>query len=136
MPIKRDAETIAGHKDAICEAIACGDSLAKVLRKKGMPGYSTVIRWLRDDEDFRADYARAREAQADADADKIGDIVDKVLAGKLDPQAARAAIDALKWTAGKRQPKKYGDKLELEGKVGVVIEGAQVTFRTAPKGEE
>lgn len=128
MPIKRDAETIAGYKDAICEAIACGDSLAKVLRKKGMPGYSTVIRWLRDDEDFRVDYARAREAQADADADKIGDIVDRVLAGKLDPQAARAAIDALKWTAGKRQPKKYGDKLDLDINGRVQIERVEVKF--------
>lgn len=129
----RDADA---DKDAICEAIAAGDSLLKTLRKKGMPGYSTVMRWLADDEAFRENYARAREAQGDADADKIGDITERVLAGKLDPQAARVAIDALKWSAGKRQPKKYGDKLDVSGNLGVMIEGAQVTFRTAPKGEE
>ncbi|REF70394.1 hypothetical protein [Paracoccus versutus] len=122
------ADEIAKHKDGICEAIASGSSLLQHLRKKGMPGYTTVMKWLAADPDFQANYARAREAQADADADKIGDIVDRVLAGKLDPQAARAAIDALKWTAGKRQPKKYGDKLDLDINGRVQIERVEVKF--------
>lgn len=108
-------------KAVICELIASGESLAKILRKKSMPGYSTVMRWLADDGEFRENYARAREAQADADADKIGDVASRVLEGKLDPQAARVAIDALKWSAAKRQPKKYGDKLDLDAKVGLTI---------------
>ena len=121
-------DEIAKHKAGICEAIASGSSLLQHLRKKGMPGYTTVMKWLAADPDFQANYARAREAQADADADKIGDIVDRVLAGKLDPQAARAAIDALKWTAGKRQPKKYGDKLDLDINGRVQIERVEVRF--------
>ena len=32
--------------------------------------------------------------------------------------AARVAIDALKWTAGKRSPRKFGDKLSLAGEPG------------------
>ena len=44
-------------KAAICEAIACGDSLVKILRESGMPNYSTVMRWLGDDEAFRENYA-------------------------------------------------------------------------------
>lgn len=80
-----------------------------------MPDYSTVKRWLVANEAFRASYVSAREDQADADADKIGDIAAQVLMGKYEPQAARVAIDALKWTAGKRQPKKYGDKLAIGG---------------------
>ena len=34
--------------------------------------------------------------------------------GGLDPNAARVAIDAYKWSAGKRRPRRYGEKLEVE----------------------
>ena len=33
--------------------------------------------------------------------------------GLIDPNAARVAIDAYKWSAGKRKPKKYGEKVEI-----------------------
>ena len=90
-----------------------------------MPSESTVRNWLarganasEGDEAFSSflrQYAHAREAQADTDADEVGDIGRKTLAGEYDPQAARVAIDALKWSAGKRAPKKYGDKVALTG---------------------
>jgi hypothetical protein len=98
--------------EEICIRIACGEPLASVCRRKGMPAYRTVMRWLVDNEGFRHNYARAREDQANADADTVGDIALQVLAGKVEPQAARVAIDALKWAAAKRNPKKYGDRQE------------------------
>ena len=99
----------------ICIRIACGESLASICRDGKMPGYRTVIMWLGDPtkEKFLQDYTRAREEQGDADADAVADVGRRVLSGELDPQAARVAIDALKWTAGKRRPKKYGDRLDL-----------------------
>lgn len=116
-------------KALICEGITIGKSLAQVLREdEAMPVAYTVFRWLSKDEAFRAEYARAREAQADADADAIGDIATRVIDGKLDPQAARVAIDALKWTAARRQPKKYGDRVDMNVSGGIVIEGAEVRF--------
>ena len=96
--------------------IAAGDALMTILREKGMPGYSTVMEWLDADAELADKYARARLASADADADKIGHIAHGVLKGEFDPQAARVAIDALKWSAGKRKPKVYGDKLDVEHK--------------------
>jgi hypothetical protein len=51
---------------------------------------------------------------ADADADKIADVAQSVIEGGLDPNAARVAIDAYKWSAGKRRPRRYGEKLEVE----------------------
>ncbi len=100
--------------DAICEGIADGKSLEEILRAPGMPTSTTVRRWIRENEDFRRNYASAREDQAHADDDKIRQITHKVLGGELDPAAARVAIDALKWTAGKRLPKIYGDKSTLD----------------------
>jgi transposase len=74
---------------------------------------STITRWLQDESRvaLRTQYAHAREAQADAFADEIVDVArDKV----RDPAQARVLIDALKWAAGKRKPKVYGDKVTTE----------------------
>lgn len=93
-----------------------------------MPGYSTFMRWLSEDEQLRDNYARAREAQGDADADKINHIARGVLSGEYEPAAANVAINALKWTAAKRQPKKYSDKLDLNHSGGIQIERVVVDF--------
>ena len=99
--------------DEICARLIEGKSLAEICRDDAMPQYRTVFEWLANDETFALDYARAREAQGDADADKIGDIANQVVLGMMDPTAARVAIDAYKWTAGRRKPKVYGDKLDV-----------------------
>lgn len=121
MPAGRPSSYSQEKADAICQRIACGESLAEICRSSKMPNYSTVMRWLNAHEEFSKNYTRAREAQGDADADSVGDIANLVLKGKVDPQAARVAIDALKWTAAKRAPKKYGEKLDLThgGRVAV-----------------
>jgi hypothetical protein len=105
----------------VCARIAEGKSLAEVCRDPKMPSVRTVMRWLAEREDFRPEYARAREAKADADADAIGDIAARTLTGEYDPASARVAIDALKWAAGKAQPKKYGEKIDLNHGGGMVV---------------
>ena len=101
--------------ETIFARISAGESLVSVLRDKDMPSYRVIMEWLAEDDDLAQKYARAREASADADADRVKDVADRTLSGEYDPQAARVAIDALKWSAGKRKPKVYGDKLELGG---------------------
>jgi hypothetical protein len=102
--------------DRILHSIAEGNSLVTTLKEdEELPSYTTVMKWLRIYPEFAANYVRAREDQADHDADKIGDIAEEVRAGKLDPNAARVAIDAYKWAAGKRKPKVYGEKLAIGG---------------------
>lgn len=104
--------------DVICEKLADGESLRKICLGEDMPSKSAVFRWLLDRPDFRDQYARAREAQADAIADEILDIADD---GSNDfmgedekyngdaVQRSRLRVDARKWFAGKLAPKKYGD---------------------------
>lgn len=73
---------------------------------------------------FYAHYVRAREEQAHAYADEIVDVSrDK----EVDPATARMRVDALKWIAGKRKPKVYGDKL-LNEHTGA--DGAALVFST------
>lgn len=71
---------------------------------------STVYRWLKNHLDFRDKYARAREEAAHANADDVQEVAARVMMGGLLPDAGRVVIDALKWTAGKRKPKVYGDR--------------------------
>jgi hypothetical protein len=66
---------------------------------------------LREDDDLAKQYAHAREAQGDIYADRV---VDTAMDPTIDPAVARVRIDALKWAAGKRKPKVYGDKVTTE----------------------
>ena len=66
--------------------------------------------WCVDDPDWAEQYARARAAGDDAMAEDIQDIADRA---ELDPNDRRVRIDARKWLLGKRQPKKYGEKVDL-----------------------
>ena len=112
--------------DTICERIAGGESLRGICSEEGMPHAGTVCRWLAAREPFREQYARAREAQADALFDDILHIADTPVEGvktktkddgSIETQTGdmiehrRLQVDARKWMAAKLQPKKYGDKL-------------------------
>ena len=97
--------------------VASGMSLTKAcdtLKLEGGPVIGTVIDWRSEDPAFEQRYARAREARADARSDRIDSIVDKVLSGEIDANAARVAIDAEKWQAGKENQTRYGDRLNVD----------------------
>lgn len=112
--------------DIICERIADGESLRRICRDDEMPSTSTVLKWLNTFPLFSTQYARAREAQADAIFDEILDIADDGLNdtytdgdGQIKTNQdviarSRLRIDARKWMAGKLRPKKYGDIKEPE----------------------
>lgn len=122
--------------DLICERIADGESLRAICSEDEMPNKATVFRWLNKHTEFRDQYARARDEQAETLFDEILDIADD---GRNDWMAARGdddegagwkengeairrsqmRIDARKWMAGKLRPKKYGDKIEVDQKLDV-----------------
>jgi hypothetical protein len=65
-------------------------------------------------------HVRAREERADHRAEKIDEIAELTLQGRIDPLAARAAIDAQKWLAAKEMPRRYGDHLNVEANIAVI----------------
>ena len=105
----------------ICEQLAHGFSLRRICSDESMPGITTVYRWFDAHPEFRKQYVRAREDQADTLADEIVAISDeqaevvKEDGSTFDPDVARdrLRVDARKWVASKLKPGKYGDKLEL-----------------------
>lgn len=109
-----------------------GMSLRQILRadKAGtLPAQSTVYEWLIRQPVFAEQYARAREEQADTNADEILEIADEMPPEFTDDKGRtyldqtyilwqKQRIEARKWTAMKLKPKKYGDRVALEGVEG------------------
>ena len=121
----------------ICARLASGESLVRMCKADDMPSVSTVYRWIQAHEEFRDNYTRAREDQADTLADEILDIANTPVVGvktKTNEKGEvettegdmiehrRLQVDARKWIAAKLKPKKYGDKQEIEhsGNVSVI----------------
>lgn len=96
--------------DRICEEIVIGRSLRSICQDKDMPSIASVIKWLREKDDFSSQYARAKEEQADTITDDMEDIARD---NTIDVARARLIIDTRKWAASKLKPKKYGDKLDM-----------------------
>ena len=115
--------------DMICIGLSEGMSLRQILKADTtgvLPAQSTIYDWLLRQPLFAEQYARAREEQADTNADEILEIADerppefkddkgRVYLDQTYIQWQKNRIDARKWTAMKLKPKKYGDKLALGG---------------------
>lgn len=135
----RPSEFTTEIADRICDELVAGVSLRTICKADDMPAASTVFKWLRDFPEFSEQYARAKEAQADALFDEILDIADDgtndwMLSRGDDEneawrvngehiQRSKLRLDARKWMASKLQPKKYGDKItqELTGAGGAPL---------------
>ena len=132
------AEFSQGLFDRICERIAEGESLRGICEGADMPSTTAVKKWLIKDDGgaLVAQYARAREMQADTLFEDILDISDDARNDWMAREGEGAAgyalngehiqrsklrVDARKWMAGKLRPKVYGDKVDLSGNVGFTI---------------
>lgn len=105
-------------RDKIIAQLIDGKSLRQICKQRGMPDRVTVLRWMQDGE-FAAEYARARTAQADGLGDDMAAIERKVHRGEMQAKAARVILWSMQWRAARLAPKKYGQKLELDGSLGL-----------------
>jgi hypothetical protein len=110
----RPSDYTQATADEICERLSEGESLRAICLDDNMPHKATVFRWLAANEEFRDQYARAREAQADVLVDEMIYIADGKHGGE-DVQRDRLSVDARKWAASKLKPKTYGDKVKHVG---------------------
>ena len=132
-PLGRPSEYDQAKAAEICSRLALGESLNRICKDDHMPDMSTVYRWMFANEDFRNNYARAREDQAETHADELIDLADVEPVvidenGKLKIDSAwvnlqRLRIDTRKWVASKLKPKRFGDKLDVQhaGGISVVV---------------
>jgi hypothetical protein len=139
--------------DLICNGLAEGRSLRSICSADNMPHAGTVCRWLAAHAEFREQYARAREAQAETLFDEMLDIADD---GRNDTYLdengnkrtdhdviarSKLRVETRKWMAGKLKPKVYGDKVDVnhgvqpENPLAMLLQQVQGT-PVRPKGGE
>jgi hypothetical protein len=95
----------------ICEMVAEGQTLRQIAAHYGVTS-GAIMRWVGLTPESRNQYARAREAAADLFE---AEIIEAAMAASPESAPAdRVKIDALKWVAARRAPKKYGDRQSLE----------------------
>jgi len=115
--------------DTICERLSLGESLRSVCERDDTPSIATVFKWMRENEDFLKQYARAKQESADAMAEDILDIADdssRDITTKIGKdgkeyevvdneviQRSRLRVDTRKWLMSKMKPKTYGEKLDM-----------------------
>lgn len=112
----------------ICDRLSNGESLRSVCRDETMPDKKTVLRWIRDDDQLRIQYARAKEESADALVDEMIEIADDAsndfmtiekgnssyeVENREVTNRSKLRVETRKWIASKLKPKRYGDKLDV-----------------------
>jgi hypothetical protein len=128
-PIGRPVEYTEEIAEEVCWRLAHGESLVSICSDDHVPHCATIYRWLIRFPTFCEMYARAREDQADTNADEILAIADQMPPEYTDEkgrtyldqtfiQWQKNRIDARKWTAAKLKPRKYGDRMAVEGVEG------------------
>lgn len=129
--------------DEIFRRLADGESLRAICRDAHMPSASTVRDWILADDEFAGQYARARDKGLDAMAEEIIQIANTPVEGiKVTEKATgteitrgdmiehrRLQVDARKWYLSKLAPKRYGDRLEIDGKLEVDVASTIVAAR-------
>ena len=105
-------------KETIVDGLINGRSLLSMEKAGETPCRSTIFNWLNSehisfDSTFLNNYTRAREESGEYYAEFVIDVANKVESGELEPDQARVILDAYKWTAGVRKPKKFGKIIDV-----------------------
>ena len=125
-PAHRPVEYTEDIADEICWRITHGEPLVRICADQHLPHVATIYRWLIRFPLFCDMYTRAREEQADTNADEILAIADEMPPEYTDDKGRttldhtyiawqKQRIEARKWTAAKLKPRKYGERVALEG---------------------
>lgn len=129
----RPSEYSDEKADAICLRISEGESVNSICKDESMPCKATVFNWLNSQTAFLDKYTRAKEMGAEAIAEDMFEIADDgsndwmarhtsdgdtayTLNGEH-VQRSKLRIDTRKWYLSKILPKKYGDKLNVDGTI-------------------
>ena len=121
--------------ERICEQISNGKSLRAVCRAKDMPSMSTVMVWLGENDEFSEQYRKATEQREDFHFEEMMEIADKVLPESAEVAKAKLQIDTRKWVLSRMNPKKYGDKQQMEHSGDVAVNMISELMKELSAGE-
>lgn len=93
--------------DLVCESIFLGNTLKVAAEELGL-SYSVVIRWKRENPEFKAALDEAKIDAAQTFHDKALEVAEKSCDDKL-------LVNTLQWAAGLADPEQYGTKTKIIG---------------------
>jgi hypothetical protein len=106
---------------AICERISQGEPMAQICRAAGMPAVRTVTDWMERDAGVFASIARARIEGFDAIAANVRLVARGLGESTMDVARDKLIIDTDLKLLSKWDPKRYGDRVDLEVKGDAVV---------------
>ena len=103
----------------VFKRIGEGVSLRSVAEDHGV-AYSTLHDRIHADDERKKRYLEALTSRAmhhAARIEELVELVELVESGKLEPHAAKVAIDARKWIASRFHPRQFSERLALDARV-------------------
>ena len=117
--------------EAICGRLAEGESLSSIVRDPDMPGYGTVMKWVRRVAAFEEMYVQAREIQADYLFDEARDVAKAATPNGV--WVSRLQFDVIRWQTARLAPRKYCERLVVvQGQAAVAMEAAEAAGTSGP----
>ena len=98
----------------IIAALEDGIGLRQWCKGELRPSRSTVLKWQRENEDFKAKCAHAREAAGELAAEEHYEVAQGCLNGTVPPDVAGRVLSAMQWRAAKLASKQFGDSTQVK----------------------
>lgn len=107
----------------VLQGLAEGASLRAACADAGMK-HPTFLLWVSENPELADQYARVMRVRADQDFEEFNEEIseepERLPTGAVDPGWVawkRVRLDGRKWSMGKRNAKKYGDRLDVDANV-------------------
>ena len=91
--------------------------------------------WLSEKDEFSEQYRKATEQREDFHFEEMMEIADKVLPESAEVAKAKLQIDTRKWVLSRMNPKKYGDKQQMEHSGDVAVNMISELMKELSAGE-
>lgn len=107
--------------EAICRRLENGESLTAICRDDAMPNRGAVLTWAESSEENSKRYARARAIGYDAIAEDLRTITRGGYGSSGDVQRDKLIADTDIRLLKCWDPKRYGEKVAVDGNLGVTL---------------
>jgi hypothetical protein len=94
--------------------IAAGRDLSQITKhdkNSKYPGYSTIRKWIAEDEDYQEKWVIAKMGQAESEFEHSSQLLLDLFAKKIDAPSAKVALEIIKWRTSRLYPRKYLDRI-------------------------
>lgn len=126
--------------------IAQGESVVSICSDPGMPAQSAFYKWMDSKPELVERYTCARKSQANTIFDKMLNVAENTEIGitkKIKPEGEeitegdmlghrKLKIDTYKWILSKLEPKKYGEKIDIDMTADVTTHQYEITTKDDP----